>query len=97
MRTEAIQELLSLFFETWQSVQPFVSVARTVCGGCVLKALPLYPAEEMVGAWLTATPRVPSVTLTVTALEERTGMTLWPCTEPSMPSISPSVRKTCGL
>jgi hypothetical protein len=33
--------LLSLAFETWQSVQTFVSEVLTVCGTKVLKACPL--------------------------------------------------------
>ena len=35
----AIHALLSLAFETWQSVQPLVSFPRTVCGTKVLKRL----------------------------------------------------------
>ena len=37
-RRWAIQALLSLTAETWQSLHCFVSVARTVCGTNVLKA-----------------------------------------------------------
>jgi hypothetical protein len=44
----AIQALLLLSFATWQSVQPFVSVARTVCGTCVENDWPLKPSAEMV-------------------------------------------------
>jgi hypothetical protein len=41
----------------------------------------------MVGAWLTTCSRLPFITLTVTADDERTGITLLPCTEPSTPSM----------
>ena len=37
--------------ETWQSVQPLVSLARTVCGTKVLKACPLKPSDEIVCCW----------------------------------------------
>jgi hypothetical protein len=39
--TCAIHALLSLFSETWQSVQPIVSLVRTVCGTCEAKLCPL--------------------------------------------------------
>src|SRR5262245_9910709 len=93
----AIQALLSPSRETWQSVHCFVSFARTVCGTCVLNALPVNPADEIVGAWLMTQPRVPFCTLSVTALDERTGATLWPSTVPSIPSMYPSVRRISGL
>ena len=47
----AIQALLSLARETWQSVQPLVSFARTVWGTKVLKAWPLKPSAETVCCW----------------------------------------------
>ena len=47
----AIHALLSLARETWQSVQPLVSLARTVCGTKVLKACPLKPSAETVCCW----------------------------------------------
>ena len=81
--SDAIHELLSPSRETWQSVHCLVSTPRTVCGGCVLNAFPVYPAAEIVGTWLTAKPRVPSCTEKVTALDERAGTILWPSTVPS--------------
>ena len=43
-----IQALLSRAAETWQSVQAFVSRARTVCGTNVENAWPLKPSAETV-------------------------------------------------
>ena len=43
-----IQALLSRAAETWQSVQVFVSRARTVCGTNVENACPLKPSAETV-------------------------------------------------
>jgi hypothetical protein len=42
----AILALLSLSFETWQSVQCFVSLVRTVCGTAVLNASAENPGAE---------------------------------------------------
>ena len=61
--TPAIHALLSPSRERWQSVHCLVSFARTVCGTCVLNALPVKPADEIVGAWLTTQPRVPFGTI----------------------------------
>ena len=44
----AIQALLSLRSEMWQSSQALVSFARTVCGTNVLNAVPLKPSAETV-------------------------------------------------
>jgi hypothetical protein len=46
---------------------------------------------------LATQPRVPFCTLSVTALDERTGAILCPWIVPSTPSMKPSVRRICGL
>ena len=50
----AIQALLSLALETWQSSQSRVSRVRMVCAGFGVKAKPEYPGDETVGCSCTA-------------------------------------------
>ena len=73
--TCASQALLLFSCDTWQSAQPFVSFARTVCGTKVLNACALKPSAE-IGLLLVVTPvAVAFCELTSTAQAERTGAT----------------------
>src|SRR6185312_17045779 len=93
----ASQALLSFLVETWQSVHPFVSVARTVCGTWVLNVCPANPSAEVVCCCEYIHSRFWFCELTSTADEERTGATRLPVTVPSRPSMKMSSRKTWKL
>ena len=90
--TEAIQALLSLLFDTWQSAQYLVSVARTVWGANVLKEWPLRPSAETVCCWEYTHSRVPFCEPTSTAHVERAGEMRLPAVVPSCASMNTSSR-----
>src|SRR6266436_5829648 len=96
-RSMDIQALLSRAAETWQSVQDFVSRARTVCGTNVENAWPLKPSAETVCCVLYSHSRFAFCELTRIAHEDRAGATRCPVTVPSTPSMYPSSRSTWKL
>jgi len=90
--TDAIQALLLLSLEMWQSVQCLVSVARTVCGTNVLNECPLKPSADTVCCWEYTHSRVPFCEPTSTAQVDRAGEMRLPEVVPSWASMKTSSR-----
>src|SRR5688572_26782129 len=92
MSTEAIHALLSLAFDTWQSTQRLVSVARTVWGTKVLNEWPLSPSADTVCCCEYTHSRLPFWEPTSTAQVERAGDSRPPAVVPSRASMKTSSR-----